>query len=61
MIKYAQIVFLISSDRDLNDALVDQFKLLNLFKFQILPNISDLKEVNNKDLIIFNDINHVGD
>ena len=57
MIKNAQTVFLISSDRDLNDALVDQFQLVNLFKFQILPNISDLKEVNNKDLIIFNDIN----
>ena len=36
MIKYAQIVFLVSSDRDLNDALFDQFQLVDSFKFHIL-------------------------
>ena len=58
MIKYAQIVFLVSSDRDLNDALFDQFQLVDSFKFQILNNLNDLKELNNLDLLIFNDINH---
>lgn len=57
MIKNAQTVFLISSDRDLNDALVDQFQLVDSFKFQIFNNLNDLKDFNNIDLIIFNDIN----
>ena len=57
MIKNAQTVFLISSDRDLNDSLVDQFELVDSFKFQIFNNLNDLKDFNNIDLIIFNDIN----
>lgn len=58
MIKYAQIVFLVSSDRDLNDALFDQFQLVDSFKFHILNNLNDLKDLSNIDLLIFNDINH---
>ncbi len=57
MIKNAQTVFLISSDRDLNDALVAQFQLVDSFKFQIFNNLNDLMDFNNIDLIIFNDIN----
>ena len=57
MIKNAQTVFLISSDIDLNDALVDQFQLVDSFKFTIFNNLNDLKDFNNIDLIIFNDIN----
>jgi DNA-binding response OmpR family regulator len=57
MIKNAQTVFLISSDRDLNDALADQFQLIDSFKFQIFNNLNDLKDFKNIDLIIFNDIN----
>lgn len=58
MIKYAQIVFLVSSDRDLNDALFDQFQLVDSFKFHILNNLNDLKDLSNIDLLIFNDTNH---
>jgi len=58
MIKYAQIVFLVSSDRDLNDALFDQFQLVDSFKFHIFNNLNDLKDLSNIDLLIFNDTNH---
>ena len=58
MIKYAQIVFLVSSDRDLNDALFDQFQLVDSFKFHIFNNLNDLKDLSNIDLLIFNDINN---
>ena len=43
MIKYAQIVFLVSSDRDLNDALFDQFQLVDSFKFHIFNKKESVK------------------
>lgn len=57
MIKYSQTLFLISSDKYLNDALTDQFKLVNSLAFKILEDLEDLKEVQHADLIILNEMN----
>ena len=54
MIKYAQIL-LISSDRELSDALIDQLELVDSFKIQRTSNLNGLKEFSNGDLIIYDD------
>ena len=54
MIKYAQIL-LISSDRELSDALIDQLELVDSFKIQRTCNLNGLKEFSNGDLIIYDD------
>ena len=54
MIKEVGKVVLISSDRNLNQALADQFELVDFLEFKFFPDLDDYKDNNHPDLIIYN-------
>ena len=54
MIKEAGKVVVVSSDRNLNQALFDQFELVNFLDVKFLPDVGDYENHNHPDLIIYN-------
>ncbi len=47
-------VVLVSSDINLNQALFDQFELLNFLEIDVFHNLADYKKHNDPDLIVYN-------
>ena len=54
MIKEAGKVVLISSDHNLNQALFDQFKLVDFLDIEFFSDVGDYENNNHPDLIIYN-------
>ena len=54
MIKEAGKVVVVSSDRNLNQALFDQFELVNFLDVKFLLDVGDYENNNHPDLIIYN-------
>ena len=54
MIKEAGKVVVVSSDRNLNQALFDQFELVDFLDVKFLPDVGDYENNNHPDLIIYN-------
>ena len=54
MIKEAGKVVVVSSDRNLNQALTDQFELVDFLDVKFFPDVDDYENNNHPDLIIYN-------
>ena len=54
MIKEAGKVVIVSSDHDLNQALFDQFELVDFLEVKFFSDVSDYENNNHPDLIIYN-------
>jgi len=55
MLKNYQKICLVSTDRDFNEALIDQLELTGSLKIEVFNNFSDLKVGQDVRLIVFND------